>query len=623
MFNLLNAKHQLINNRPIVSKVVPHMFEEDKNLRKYINTDYSRNLNHKYDSRSKDEDINQLKQYVGGSQNTQQMNHLARQYYQKNLRSKLEHEANLHNLRLGLNPEFYKQEQQSDSKYFEKIRMDFLTIINHIKSFNFSKDIINTASSIQNTLLTEGYNLTSSDLNTILENYSLCKELMQDETVNDIQDTKDSSNFQTLINILNQISEITKMLLPSADLDIRQRKANQTAINTNYVKELTSKKRVLEDFSKTSAVFGDKLYFDDRYSKILEEKAIRKKLNDELVADNKKIERKKELFKKFASEVKSTFDKLKRYTAYESIITKDFTKEQRYNDDKTALETKLAPLVGQLQTTSEKIKTESERLDAIDKKEKKLLSKLEKETQEEQALRESLAKGQDIAIEANIITVQEKIAAIRQQLVVLETTKASVSADIDTNKEYYDTGKRRNDELISSLSALEEKRATEVKQLLNFIQKREGISKTKDAIVLELHKLSQQQDNFEKKMEELQKDREKVKAISTGIDETKEDDDAVATVAQEVAVATPQEVAVATPKDEYGVYTDYGFSKMKGFLLLEANKAYRSQFEKTHKNLNKYKLDSDERRAKPLFNVIKQICIDNKKNYFISNNLAK
>ena len=90
MFNLLNAKHQLINNRPIVSKVVPHMFEEDKNLRKYINTDYSRNLNHKYDSRSKDEDINQLKQYVGGSQNTQQMNHLARQYYQKNLRSKLE-----------------------------------------------------------------------------------------------------------------------------------------------------------------------------------------------------------------------------------------------------------------------------------------------------------------------------------------------------------------------------------------------------------------------------------------------------------------------------------------------------------------------------------------------------
>lgn len=299
MKDILRVKHDLMKNKEPVknNKMYIEFRPPTEEVNYYAGFEES-TKNHKHNMASRKQDENELKKYTGGVKNTHAMGHLARQHYQEHARRNLEHQAKLHNLRLSTNPNFYRDEEKSDSSIYKKIETKFNNLISQIKNNNFSGSTVKFVFDIQEELLDKGFNLTSENLQEIKKNVSLCDDILNNsDAILDSLDTKDAGNYETVNDGLKNILKITQEYQPYANRGLRERKFAQQGIKINLQKTLFNEKKVLNDFGNTETKIENRLKYDANYQRIKELKAQEKlilqsgkKINDFLT---KAIQRRK------------------------------------------------------------------------------------------------------------------------------------------------------------------------------------------------------------------------------------------------------------------------------------------------------------------------------------------
>ncbi|MDR3594284.1 hypothetical protein, partial [Clostridium sp.] len=271
--HILSYKHQFSKNKPyqVFAKEYPEL--HDKPHQEYIENNRNQVLHHLYNFSRNFQDVNDLKSYAGGVlHNTHAMTHKARQHFQEHARKNLEHQAKLHNLRLGHDPNFYKHEEKSDSKIFDKIQIDFNKLIAQLKNNNYSRDVVTYVFDIQNLLVEHGYNLTAEQLYEVKKFASISDELLDADIIRSSMDIKDRGTYETVADGLKNIIQAAKALEPYSNSQLRERKFAQEGIKKNLQKELYNEEKIYKDFGMTEEKVKDKLRYDRTYQDYLKQK---------------------------------------------------------------------------------------------------------------------------------------------------------------------------------------------------------------------------------------------------------------------------------------------------------------------------------------------------------------
>jgi hypothetical protein len=446
--NKLNVLWDLSNKKiKIDTPKINRIMDEKPDKAKQIQEEHKQRLNSLYNHlRNKNETI-KYSEYVGGAISLNQVKPESRDALQQQIRKNLKNLSDNYNLRLGVNPMYLQESEALDTTVFDKIKSIFIKLTTGLRNNNFNKDVANQANEILSIMLNSGYNLTSSNISQILQYLSSLSDILTNEIVQNVQDIKDNSVLNILMDVLSNIEELAKKLQTGSDLSLRERKQRQEGIKTNFETELLSsqatQKRITEVINNLQE---NKLKYDDNYLDLMKKKAenAEKRMKNVKNGWNKLrqgIYNNLLLFKK-NEEIK----KLEGWNMAVSTFT-DLTEEFDKNNERilaTADDTRklLSEMINTIKIDKQTIiddrddfvKTDKEKLD-------RQLKGLKKKTDENKLEQERLTKLHDERVKQSEQKAQESIAKIEQELVekreeALEKLRDLDKLIIDTETKY-------------------------------------------------------------------------------------------------------------------------------------------------------------------------------------------
>ena len=378
MRHILLRKHELQQIKPYkVEATLPKDNGRDANLEDYMAVEMGGSLHHRYNMKQDVVEDNKYKCYVGGIQNTTHMTHKARQHFQEHARKNLEHQAQLHNMRMAQNPNFYKQEEKSDETVMTKIKTNLINFTNALKNGNVGKESLSIIQNIQEQLINNGHNLTSNDLIQIQEIMTTAYDIFNRDVLLDTLDTKDNSVYFSIKSVILSVIEITQEYMPYAEKSLRERKFAQKGIKINTEKQLLDTKKIMKEFGDTEDIIYDRLKYDTNYLRVKELKYQEKQRLKE-IQQREKEERTVEKFAKkrldvLSSKIASTWKKYKlekRLYFKNEVIPEMYNIQAKVDSEKEDLllqirevDSSLTTLKSQLEAQSRQIQQASKELE--------------------------------------------------------------------------------------------------------------------------------------------------------------------------------------------------------------------------------------------------------------------
>jgi hypothetical protein len=236
-------------------------------------------------------DYKNVNRMTGGAINrNEETNRMFREHQKQLLNNRLNYISQVQGRRVLQG--YYKPREEEKQEVFERIKQNYLRLIDYLKSNNYSKDIVSYPQKIENELLTNGAYISSNELEQIHNFNMTASELTLSDLVQDIFDYKDRNVYDTVRNNLKRLTKIIKTLKGFVNNTIEQRKQKLSAYKSNLEKSLLDKEKALEKQNKTEQEALQRLKYDDKFlrykrlqQEVLEEERIRQQ---ELLEEERK-----------------------------------------------------------------------------------------------------------------------------------------------------------------------------------------------------------------------------------------------------------------------------------------------------------------------------------------------
>lgn len=250
------------------------------------NTDIKRHLLQR-DKLNHDE----VRKTIGGALSRQQQHEQdleIRKMRHKLINNKLQSMANSHSAEVAAG--YYKPAESVDASFISKIKEDFLKLINNLKNNNVNKDVLNHTQDILNKIKAGGYNLSRSDIESVIDLSQTSLELMNNPTAVKIQDFKDNSVAKTLFSNIDMILTLAETLKDTLNMSVKQRREMMPDIYSEVVNQKLDKNEIKTYHENEMNDIEKKLKYN---------KAYQDAQNFKLIVKEKEITLKNEL-KKFS-----------------------------------------------------------------------------------------------------------------------------------------------------------------------------------------------------------------------------------------------------------------------------------------------------------------------------------
>lgn len=285
---------------------------DDRAYAEYLADDRMTSLVQKHNAAVTNADNAKFYKFAGSLvPNTFGMQQKARQHYHEQRMKTLQHLANIQGMRLGQSPQY--TEPSSDPKVIENMKTNYADLLRDLKSSNITQNAVSTARSILNTLLNDGYNLTSADLSSVEKYSTLSLEVLQNELILDSNDVKDSGNIRNIEFIIQSIMKTVGMLREYADQPIRERKFAMQSVKIEMQNDMLDPENIQSDVQKTEELLKIRLEISADYKKLVElrEERLKQRIaaaDREQKAENKVLQQIRDEFKTESEEVIAEID---------------------------------------------------------------------------------------------------------------------------------------------------------------------------------------------------------------------------------------------------------------------------------------------------------------------------
>lgn len=165
-------------------------------------------------------------------------------------------------------------EQVADSSVFEKLKDEFTKLTISLRNNNYGKENVTAALNIFNTLQTSGFNLDETQIDQLQRLVSvLLTDIMDDETVKDIQDYKDRSVYDAIMDIMKLVKKVLEALKNNSRRNLTDRKNMQDGIRREFESKVLGEGNVKKQFNRVMTNLEEgKLKYDEKFQKLKDNK---------------------------------------------------------------------------------------------------------------------------------------------------------------------------------------------------------------------------------------------------------------------------------------------------------------------------------------------------------------